>query len=229
MRPRLVSARGLPELRAAIDCACRGAPVTPSTIMHAVTRRAARVRGKAGGRSVADAHDSSLSRSIDPDRVREGVVTIPASTSTPFQNTPALSPAVDNGTAVMVGTGETRLLGLRGNSASGKSSVAAGPREPFGCGQALAGQDYLRRIVLREPDRLERRAFGLIDLDAGFYVVVEGILYADCCGRHARSVRVLLHPLAKRAHSSAFGRAPASSRLGGGVDCPQDVLHCSER
>ena len=50
----------------------------------------------------------------------------------------------------MVGTEETRLVVVRGNSASGKSSVAAGLRERFGLGLALVGQDNLRRIVLWE-------------------------------------------------------------------------------
>ena len=53
----------------------------------------------------------------------------------------------------MVGTGKTRLIVLRGNSASGKSSVAAGLREKYGRGLALVGQDNLRRVVLRERDR----------------------------------------------------------------------------
>lgn len=84
----------------------------------------------------------------------------------------------------MVGTEETRLVVLRGNSASGKSSVAAGLRERFGRGLALVGQDNLRRIVLRERDRPGAANNGLIDLtaryalDAGYHVVVEGILYA---------------------------------------------------
>lgn len=88
----------------------------------------------------------------------------------------------------MVGTEETRLIVLRGNSASGKSSVAAGLREKFGRGLALVGQDNLRRIVLRERDRPGAANIGLIDLtaryalDAGFHVVVEGILYADRYG-----------------------------------------------
>ncbi|MER6496722.1 MULTISPECIES: AAA family ATPase [Streptomyces] len=91
-------------------------------------------------------------------------------------------------TAVTVGTEETRLIVLRGNSASGKSSVAAGLRERFGRGLALVGQDNLRRIVLRERDRPGAANIGLIDLttryalDAGFHVVVEGILYADRYG-----------------------------------------------
>ncbi|MFJ5999376.1 kinase [Streptomyces sp. NPDC092370] len=88
----------------------------------------------------------------------------------------------------MVGTEETRLVVLRGNSASGKSSIAAGIREKFGRGLALVGQDNLRRIVLRERDRPGAANIGLIDLtaryalDSGFHVVVEGILYADRYG-----------------------------------------------
>ncbi|MEU4038006.1 AAA family ATPase [Streptomyces collinus] len=88
----------------------------------------------------------------------------------------------------MVGTEQTRLVVLRGNSASGKSSVAAGLRERFGRGLALVGQDNLRREVLRERDRPGAANIGLIDLtaryalDAGYHVVVEGILYADRYG-----------------------------------------------
>lgn len=87
--------------------------------------------------------------------------------------------------AVMVGSEETRLVVLRGNSASGKSCVADGLRERYGRGLALVGQDNLRRVVLREHDRPGAANIGLIDLtaryalDAGFHVVVEGILYAD--------------------------------------------------
>jgi hypothetical protein len=88
----------------------------------------------------------------------------------------------------MVGTEETRLVVLRGNSASGKSSVAAGLRERFGRGLAVVGQDNLRRVVLRERDRASAANIGLIGLtaryalDAGFHVVVEGILDADRYG-----------------------------------------------
>lgn len=89
---------------------------------------------------------------------------------------------------VRVGTEGTRLVLLRGNSASGKSSVAAGLREKFGRGLAVVGQDNLRRTVLREHDRPGAANIGLIGLtaryalDAGFHVVVEGILYADRYG-----------------------------------------------
>ncbi|MET7727319.1 kinase [Streptomyces mirabilis] len=96
--------------------------------------------------------------------------------------------AVDSVIAVMVGTEETRLVVLRGNSASGKSSVAGGLRDRFGRGLALVGQDNLHRIVLRERDRPGAANIGLINLtaryalDAGYHVVVEGILYADRYG-----------------------------------------------
>ncbi|MFD9389368.1 kinase [Streptomyces sp. NPDC060000] len=88
----------------------------------------------------------------------------------------------------MVGTRETRLIVLRGNSASGKSAVAAGLRDRFGRGLALVGQDHLRRVVLREHDRPGAANIGLIEavaryaLDAGYHVVLEGILYADRYG-----------------------------------------------
>ncbi|MCK8433197.1 kinase [Streptomyces sp. D2-8] len=90
--------------------------------------------------------------------------------------------------SVMVGTEQTRLVVLRGNSGAGKSSVAAGVRERFGRGLALVAQDNLRRVVLRERDRPGAANIGLIDLtaryalDAGYHVVVEGILYADRYG-----------------------------------------------
>ncbi|MCM2388225.1 kinase [Streptomyces albipurpureus] len=88
----------------------------------------------------------------------------------------------------MAGTEETRLVMLRGNSASGKSGIAASLRERFGPGLALVGQDNLRRIVLRERDRPGAANIGLVDLtaryalDAGFHVVVEGILHSDHYG-----------------------------------------------
>ncbi|MFI1720805.1 AAA family ATPase [Streptomyces sp. NPDC020489] len=78
----------------------------------------------------------------------------------------------------------TRLIVLRGNSASGKSSVAAGVRARYGRGVALVSQDTLRREVLRERDIPGGANIGLIDLtvrhalEHGFHTVLEGILYA---------------------------------------------------
>lgn len=93
-----------------------------------------------------------------------------------------------------VGTQQTRLVVMRGNSASGKSSVAATIRDRFGRGLALVAQDNLRRIVLRERDLPGGKNIGLIDtvaryaLDAGYHTVVEGIMYADRYGDMLRGL-----------------------------------------
>jgi hypothetical protein len=86
------------------------------------------------------------------------------------------------------GSGSTRLIVVRGNSASGKSAVAAEIRSRFGRGLAIVGQDTLRRIVLRERDTPGGANIGLIDLtaryalDNGFHAIVEGILYSSHYG-----------------------------------------------
>ncbi len=127
------------------------------------------------------------------------------------------------------GTQRTRLVILRGNSASGKSSVAAGLRDRFGRGLALVAQDNLRRVVLREHDRPGAANIGLIDLtaryalDAGFHVVVEGILHADRYGTmltrlcadhrgptHAYYLDVPFHETLAR-HATPPSRSPARS------------------
>jgi predicted kinase len=89
---------------------------------------------------------------------------------------------------VKVGSQSARLIVLRGNSASGKSSVAAEIRARYGRGIAIVGQDNLRRIVLRERDVPGAANIGLIEqvaryaLDAGYHTIVEGILYSDHYG-----------------------------------------------
>jgi len=94
-----------------------------------------------------------------------------------------------------MGSPTTRLILLRGNSASGKSSVAAELRARYGRGLALVGQDNLRRDVLRERDVPDGANIGLIDtvaryaLDHGYHVVVEGILYAAHYGAMLDALR----------------------------------------
>jgi len=63
----------------------------------------------------------------------------------------------------MVGSLGTRLLVLRGNSASGKSTIAESLRARLGRGVALIEQDYLRRTILREHDQPGLPNIGLID------------------------------------------------------------------
>lgn len=89
----------------------------------------------------------------------------------------------------MVGTSETRLVILRGNSASGKSSIARAVREQLsGHRVVVIHQDVIRREILGEHDVPGAANIGLIDLitryalDQEFHVVLEGILYAPHYG-----------------------------------------------
>ncbi|MGW5364078.1 AAA family ATPase [Actinopolymorpha pittospori] len=92
----------------------------------------------------------------------------------------------------MVGSPQTRLVILRGNSASGKSTIAKRLRERLGRGVAWVEQDYLRRTVLREHDRPGLPNIGLIDttvryaLDAGYHVIADGIFGAERYGEMLR-------------------------------------------
>lgn len=77
---------------------------------------------------------------------------------------------------------ESVLVVIRGNSGSGKSTVARELRARHGRGCALVEQDYLRRVLLRERDKPGGLAPDLIEhttrtaLDAGYHVILEGIL-----------------------------------------------------
>jgi hypothetical protein len=84
------------------------------------------------------------------------------------------------------GSDETRLIILRGNSASGKSSTAAEIRRRHGRRDlAIVGQDNLRRDVLRELDVPGGMNIGLIDLvtrhvlSHSFNAILEGIFCTD--------------------------------------------------
>ncbi len=101
---------------------------------------------------------------------------------------------------------------IRGKSASGKSSVAQSLRDHYGRGIATVGQDVIRRNVLREHDtaRGTNIALGTIAhaaLDAGFHVVLEGILYAD---RYGRTITSLV-----RDHRGVSGCCKLDVLLGG--------------
>ncbi len=90
-----------------------------------------------------------------------------------------------------IGHADTHLIALRGNSGSGKSSIARAVRHRYGRGLALIEQDYL----LRERDLPGGRTPALIAevatfaLDAGYHVLCEGILYADLYGDTLRRLR----------------------------------------
>jgi predicted kinase len=78
---------------------------------------------------------------------------------------------------------------IRGNSASGKSTIAAAIRARYGRGLAVVGQDNIRRVVLREHDRPGGANIGLLSvtcryaMSAGFCTVLEGILYSAHYGQ----------------------------------------------
>jgi predicted kinase len=96
----------------------------------------------------------------------------------------------------MIGGPDTRLVVLRGNSGSGKSTVARRLRERLGRGVAWIEQDQLRRILLREHDRPGAVNIGLIDtvtrhtLDAGYHAVLDGIFVTAHYGAMLRRLTV---------------------------------------
>jgi len=96
-------------------------------------------------------------------------------------------PEVSNPTIIdmSIGSDQTRLIVLRGNSGSGKSTVAEALREAYGRGVAWVSQDLIRRTILKEKDQPGGVNIGLIDqvtrysLEHGYHVILDGILYAD--------------------------------------------------
>jgi len=89
---------------------------------------------------------------------------------------------------------ETRLIIVRGNSGSGKTSLARAVRKIKPREVAIVGQDILRRQVLHVRDEPDNAAVGLIDLTAryaleqGFHVLIEGILKESIYGPMLRTL-----------------------------------------
>lgn len=91
----------------------------------------------------------------------------------------------------------SKLIVIRGNSGSGKTSVAREVRARYGRGCALIEQDYFRRVVLREHDSATSMgiapdfiaAAARFALDRGYHVVLEGILSS---ARYAPMIRDLV-------------------------------------
>lgn len=80
-------------------------------------------------------------------------------------------------------TYESKLIVLRGNSGSGKSTVAKLLRESSSRKIAIVEQDYLRRFILKEKETEGTDNIDLIErtvefaLSRGYDAVLEGILY----------------------------------------------------
>src|SRR5688572_10270823 len=104
-----------------------------------------------------------------------------------------------------IGTPDTKLIVIRGNSGSGKSTIARQGQLRHGRGCALVQQDYLRRIVLRERDIPGGIAPALIAntvrfaLDHQYHVVLEGILHSAKYGEMLAALR-----RAHRGHTCVF-------------------------
>jgi adenylate kinase family enzyme len=94
----------------------------------------------------------------------------------------------------VTGSPATRLVVLRGNSGSGKSTTARELRRRLGRGTAWVEQDHLRRILLREHDVPGGANIGLIDLtvryalDHEYDVVLDGIMNASRYGDMLRQL-----------------------------------------
>lgn len=88
----------------------------------------------------------------------------------------------------MIGTTESRLIIIRGNSGSGKTQLAHAIRHARPRGVAIISHDVLRREILRVRDHPGTLSVEYIDLSArfaldhGLHVVVEGILHSEIYG-----------------------------------------------
>ena len=65
-----------------------------------------------------------------------------------------------------------KLIILRGNSGSGKTTVAKELQKKFGYNTMLISQDEIRRNILRVKDGIDTKALPLI-------VILEGIMYEE--------------------------------------------------
>ena len=78
---------------------------------------------------------------------------------------------------------ESKLIIIRGNSGSGKTTTAKGLQNHLGRGTLLVSQDTVRREMLKVQDRDGNLSIDFIEQIAEYgkgkceFVIVEGILY----------------------------------------------------
>ena len=76
----------------------------------------------------------------------------------------------------------TKIILIRGNSGSGKTTVATRLQSIFGSGTLLISQDVVRREMLKVKDRPNNLSIGLIETMIEYgkkhceYVIIEGIM-----------------------------------------------------
>lgn len=88
----------------------------------------------------------------------------------------------------------SKLIIIRGNSGSGKSTVASRLRHALGYGTMLIPQDMMRRDIVRVKDTADNPAIQLIE-DIALYgkrieynVIIEGILTSERYGRMLKNL-----------------------------------------
>lgn len=101
------------------------------------------------------------------------------------------------------GTMETKLIIIRGNSGSGKTTTAKNLQNHLGHGTLLVSQDNVRREMLKVHDREGNLSIDLIRQIAEYgknkceFVIVEGIFYKHRYGE-------MLHNLIKFFNQKAY-------------------------
>ncbi len=79
----------------------------------------------------------------------------------------------------------SKLIIIRGNSGSGKTSLAKSLQRKLGRNTMMISQDYIRREMLWVHDRIENKAIPLLEELIKYgkrnseFVILEGILYSD--------------------------------------------------
>ncbi|MBC6315304.1 kinase [Listeria grandensis] len=77
---------------------------------------------------------------------------------------------------------KSKLIIIRGNSGSGKTTIARNLQQKLGAGTLLVSQDTVRREMLHVKDRHGNLSIDLIEIIASYgknntpYIIVEGIL-----------------------------------------------------
>lgn len=91
----------------------------------------------------------------------------------------------------------SKVILIRGNSGSGKTTVAKQLHTRLGSGNLLISQDTIRKELLQVKDRPNNLAIGLIDTMLLYgighceYTIVEGILANDTYGEMLRRALLL--------------------------------------